>query len=144
MNNHTMLSTLLAAIYHESGRVSVQTGATLAHSVGQAKPFTEWCDLRQEARMGREMTAKELLRRFEFNSLPVLSSLELRTWSIDAMAEAIHECERLAIDRGWTVIVLDPPRPWIPFSELPEPAKVGRRNQAQFFLARFDVVAIAG
>ncbi len=142
MNNHTMLSTLIAVLYHESGRVSVQTGATLAHSVGQAKPFTEWADLRQEARMGREMTAKELLRRFEF--APVPAGLEPTTPAIDNLAEAIHECERIAIARGWTVIVLDPPRPWIPFADLPEVAKTGRRNQAKFFLSRFDVLAIAG
>jgi hypothetical protein len=139
--NNTMLSTLLAVLYHESGRASVQAGATLAHSVGQAKPFTEWSDLRQEARMGREMTAKELLRRFEF--APVSAWLEPTTLAIENLAEVIHECERLAIDRGWTVIVLDPRRPWIPFSDLPEVAKTGRRNQAQFFLARFDVIAIA-
>jgi len=87
-------------------------------------------------------TAQELLRRFEFTPIP--AGLEPTTPAIDNLAEAIHECERPAIERGWTVIVLDPPRPWIPFSELPEVAKTGRRNQAQFFLSRFDVIAIAG
>ena len=132
---------ILAAIYHESGRASVQSGATLAHAVGQAKPFTEYGDLRPEARQGREMTATELLRRLKFNSR---TGFEPTTPAVDDLAATIHECERPAIDRGWTVIVLDPPRPWIPFAELPEGAREGRRNQARYFLARFDVAPVKG
>lgn len=49
---------LLAALYHESGRPSVAAGNTLAHTVGQARPFTEFADLDVEARMGRVLTAR--------------------------------------------------------------------------------------
>mgnify|MGYP003425448851 CR=1 FL=1 len=42
------------------------------------------------------------------------------------------------------VVKLNPPRPWIPFEELPEPAQAGRRRQAVFFLARFTVTFIGG
>lgn len=144
MRDLAPLITILAALYHESGRQSVAIGATLAHSVGQARPFTEYADLRHEARLGRELTAEMLLGRFEFGSLPRAEGLEPTTPYVDALAEAIHECERPAIDRGWTVIQLDPPHPWIPFSDLPPQAQEGRRNQARYFLARFDVRALAG
>lgn len=130
---------LLAVIYHESGRPSVAAGTTLAHSLGQGRPFTEWPDLRQEAKDGREMTAAALLERFAFGTCyRTLSPARLRE-QVEALAPAIHECEREAVEQGLVAVVLDPPRPWIPFAELPEAAQEGRRNQARYLLARFAV-----
>jgi hypothetical protein len=127
--------TILAALYHESGRPSVEQGATLAHSLGQGRPFTEYSDISPEARQGRELTAKHLLMRLDFRattSAPTEAAVE-------RLAQTIHECEAPAIARGLVVVKLDPPREWIPFSALPEQAKTGRRNQARFLLSRFDV-----
>lgn len=129
------LITLLAAVYHESSRPSVAAGTTLAAAVGQAKPFTEYPGLRPDARRGREMTALRLLERFEFHNLehpaPAID--------LEVLARGIHEAEREAVDRGWTVVQLDPPRPWISFDDLPEGAQEGRRRQARYFLERFIV-----
>lgn len=132
------LITLLAAIYHDSGRPSVASGHTLAHAFGQARPFTEFNGLSFDARRGRELTAARLLERFEF------CNFERSAPAIDAevLARGIHEAEREAVDRGWTVVKLDPPRPWIPFDDLPEQAQEGRRNQARYFLERFIVVEL--
>ena len=130
---------LLAVLYHESGRSSVAAGTTLAHSVGQGRPFTEWPDLRQEAKDGREMTAAALLERFAFGTCyRTLSPARLRE-QVEALAPVIHECEREAVEQGLVAVVLDPPRPWIPFVELPEAAQEGRRNQARYLLARFAI-----
>jgi len=130
---------LLAALYHESSRASVTTGQTLAHTVGQARPFIEWPDLRQEAKDGREMTAGALLERFVFNPRHSNPSPARLREQIDALAPAIHECERDAIEQGLVAVVLDPPRPWVPFNELPEVAQEGRRGQARYLLTRFAV-----
>lgn len=142
---HRSMIPVLAVIYHESGRPSVASGDTLAHTLGQARPFTEYPDLRPEARLGRNMTADGLLGRFSFQSSTVKDShdpADLPIVDVETLARGIHEAERPAIDRGWTVIVLDPPRPWIAFDDLPEQAKTGRRNQARYFLDRFVVVSI--
>ena len=134
-----MLPSFLAALYHESGRPSVAAGSTLAHSLGQGRPFVEFGALRAEARMGRELTAEKLLQRFGFYSLANRGdAVEVDE---ESLARAIHECERDAIDRGWVAVVLDPPRPWIEFDALPEQAQTGRRNQARFLIERFVVVA---
>lgn len=151
MHNTIVLITFLAALYHESGRASVQRGETLAHAAGQARPFTEFPDLSLEARRGRELTAQHLLERFEFGTRVTaaedvrfgLSEPEASFDSdIDMLAEAIHDCERDAIERGWVVVKLDPPRPFTPFADLPPQAQQGRRNQARWFLERFQVTAI--
>jgi hypothetical protein len=132
----------LAAIYHEACRAAVTAGSTLAHAVGQAKPFTELADLRVEALQGRLLTATELLGRFDFTGFAPAGLPDAA--KVEQLAAAIHECERPAIDRGWTVVQLDPPRPWIPFADLPELAREGRRWQARYLLRMFVVSPRAG
>lgn len=127
--------TILAVLLHESGRPSVEQGATLAHSMGQGRPFTEYSDISPEARQGRELTAKHLLMRLDVKSTTGAPTQA----SVERLAQVIHECEAPAIERGWVVVKLDPPRAWIPFKDLPGQAKTGRRNQARFLLSRFDV-----
>ncbi len=142
---HRSMIPVLAVIYHESGRPSVASGDTLAHTLGQARPFTEYPDLRPEARLGRNLTAHGLLERFSFQSSTAKDRhdpADLPIVDVETLARGIHEAERPAIDRGWTVIVLDPPRPWIAFDDLPEQAKTGRRNQARYLLDRFVIVSI--
>jgi len=138
------LSTLLfAAIYHEGGRPSVAAGNTLAHSVGQARPFTEFADLEPDAQHGRMTTAGLILAAVE-PWCPATGSQPLAD-AVDWLARIIHNAERTAIENGWVVIKLNPPRPWIPFDELPEVAQAGRRGQATYLLSRFgfrDVPAL--
>lgn len=131
---------VLAVVYHESGRQSVATGETLAASAGQAKPFTEFYDLRPDVQRGRELTARGLLERFRFTSRQ--ADQEVTSTGLVEVARGIHEAERAAIDRGWTVIVFDPPRPWIAFDDLPVVARAGRRNQARYLLERFTIVRV--
>jgi hypothetical protein len=131
--------TLMAVIYHESGRPSVAAGSTLAHSLGQGRPFAEFAEIRPEARRGRELTAERLLQRFLFLGLHTRD--HNTQVEVEDLARAIHECERKAIELGLVVVVLDPPRPWIEFDALPEQAQEGRRNQARYLLERFVVVA---
>jgi predicted nicotinamide N-methyase len=126
---------LLAALYHESGHPSVAQGATLARSLARGRPFTEYPDLRPEAHRGRELTAEGLLQRFTFHSLDLIAGedvtadmAKLGVVDMEALARRIHEAERAAIERGWTVIILDPSRPWIAFDELPMQAQEGRRR----------------
>jgi hypothetical protein len=139
-NIHTSTIALMAALYHESGRQSVATGATLAHAENQAKPFTEFSKLAPDAREGRYMTAEKLLERFDF-SMPATPE-KFTDAMVNALAVSIHEAERPAIEAGKTVIKLTPPRPFTPFDGLPDPAKQGRRNQARFFLERFKVTPL--
>lgn len=135
MQNLLPLATLLAAIYHESSRPSVEAGTTLAHAVGQARPFTEFNGLSADARKGREATALRLLERFDFNNFDYSAP----AMDMEVLARGIHEAERYAVDRGWTVVKIDPPRPWVTFDDLPEVAREGRRRQARYFLERFIV-----
>lgn len=136
---------ILAALYHESSRTSVAAGDTLAHTVGQAAPFTEFPDLEVDGRDGRVMTAGNLMRRVIFTGFPPRESLnepaDLAQFDADTdrLARIIHEAEREAIEAGKVVRKLNPPRPWIPFDQLPEPAQKGRRRQAVFFLRRFTI-----
>jgi hypothetical protein len=136
MRDLTTLITIMAAVYHESGRPSVASGHTLAHAVGQARPFTEFTGLSADARRGRELTAERLLERFDFHNFDYSAP----AIDMEDVARGIHEAEREAVDRGWTVVKLAPPRPWIAFDDLPEQAQEGRRNQARYFLERFIVV----
>ncbi len=143
MRPTTPYTLLLAALYHESGRTSVAAGDTLAHAVGQAKPFTEFGALSEDARDGRLLTAMNLEQRVQFTGFTsrdpsaIGPLIRLRIW---ALARIIHDAEREAIELGKVVVKLDPPRAWIPFEQLPEAAQHGRLRQAAFFLARFDVV----
>lgn len=128
-------SALLAALYHESCRPGVAAGTTLAHAVGQARPFTEFADLSADAMRGRINTASELLGRYSIAH--TVDRMERASdHEVEQLAQAIHECEKTAVDRGWTVVKLDPPRPWITFADLPEPAQAGRRKQAKYLLDR--------
>lgn len=136
MQNPSPASTLLAVLYHESCRPGVDAGTTLAHSVGQARPFTEFVDLASDALKGRLNTAAELLERYQIGAILEARIEPPSDADVERLAQAIHECERTAIDRGWTVVKLDPPRPWIAFADLPEPAQVGRRKQAKYLLDR--------
>lgn len=138
MNAHTSII-LLAALYHESCRHAVQQGQTLAHAVGQPCSFTEFADLPPDAMRGRMLTAELLLRAHDFEPLPPMGDAVRDGPDVDDVARAIHRAERGAIRRGWTVVKLNPPRPWSPFDVLPEAAQNGRRHQARFFLARFSV-----
>lgn len=139
MNRHTSIL-LLAALYHESGRYAVQQGQTLAHAVGQPRPaFTEFADLPHDALCGRMLTAELLLRTHDIRSLDSMMNVPQVEPDVDALARAIHQAERGAIRRGLVVVKLNPPRPWIPFEELPEAAQNGRRHQARYFLSRFKV-----
>jgi hypothetical protein len=65
---------------------------------------------------------------------------------MEALARRIHEAERAAIERGWTVIILDPSRPWIAFDELPMQAQEGRRRHPARppLCHRVEVVQITG
>lgn len=149
MRPTTQVTLLLAALYHESGRISVAAGDTLAHSVGQARPFTEFGDLEVDARDGRLLTAMNLEQRIHISGFRPATSLnepadqaEFQA-DVEWLARAIHDAEREAIELGKVVIKLNPPRPWIPFEQLPEAAQAGRRRQATFFLARFDITFLA-
>lgn len=144
---------LFAILYHESCRHPVLAGTTLAHSVGQSRPFTEFADLRPEAMAGRIMTASTILERFDvpgvqrwmrhadvadntnYSPDADIAREGLRA-DIENLAIAIHDAERGAVEKGWAAVALDPPRPWIIFSELPSLAQEGRRSQARFLLAR--------
>ena len=144
MNTFSEYAHILAALYHESGRTSVAVGDTLAHTAGQARPFTEFGDLPRDAREGRLMTAENLARRIRvvgFADQPSLSSVY--DADVDRLAGIIHECEREAIEAGKVVVKLNPPRPWIPFADLPPQAQAGRRRQAMFFLGRFSIEIVA-
>ena len=123
-------SLALAIIYHDSGRAPVADGQTLAHAVQspQVRPFIEWPDLPADVQAGRRMTARALLDRYMIGE-PVDGPA-----STEDLAAAIHDAERGAIDAGLVLVKLN--RPWIPFAELPEPAKEGRRRQARYLLAR--------
>lgn len=132
---------LLAAHYHESVRVSVAAGHTLAHATGQAKPFTELADLSTDALRGRLLTAAELLKRFDITGVATLLVAGAPDpEQVQKLAQALHECERPAIDKGWVVVKLDPPRPWIAFADMPAVAKQGRFHQACYLLSRFAIV----
>lgn len=147
MNQPSQFALILAALYHESGRASVAAGDTLAHTAGQAKPFTEFYDLSEDARDGRLLTAMNLEQRvrfvgFAFPLQPTMNEPADQAQhdaDVRRFARLIHDAEREAIELGKVVVKLNPPRPWIPFDELPEPAQAGRRRQAAFFLARFNV-----
>ena len=136
---------VLAALYHESVRTSVAAGDTLAHTAGQAKPFTEFNMLPEDAREGRLMTAANISRRVrivgfaQVQSLNEPATIAQHDADVDRLAVIIHEAEREAIEANKVVVKLNPPQPWIPFSELPTPAQQGRRRQAAFFLARFSI-----
>lgn len=150
MNHVVQQSTLvLTALYHESGRSSVAAGDTLAHSVGQAKPFTEFDALTGDAREGRLLTATNLMQRIVFTGLVPTTSLNEpldqaeHLTKVAWLAVVIHDSEREAIERGLVVVKLNPPRPWIPFADLPDVAKAGRRRQAAFFLNRFTIEAVS-
>ncbi len=56
----------IACEIHNSAREAVLTGATVAHDkFGEnAKNFTEWDDLTENAREGKRMQAKYLLERY--------------------------------------------------------------------------------
>jgi hypothetical protein len=139
MRDIVHLIPLFALFIHESGRASVAAGDTLAHAVGQPRPaFTEWPDIRPDARCGRELTAERLLENHDFRPRTHPPE-ELHESEVMYLANEIHKAEREAIERGLTVVKLDPPRPWIPFDDLPEQAKQGRQRQARWFLARFDM-----
>lgn len=140
MRNIDALIPLLAALYHESSRPSVAAGDTLAHAVRQARPFTQWGDLRVAAQRGRELTAQHLLAQFDFRVRRGIGRAS--DDAVEHLAQAIHEAERDAVERGWTVVKLDPPRPWMPWAELPAPAQEGRRRQARYLLERFDVRSV--
>ena len=146
-------ATILAVVYHDSGRPSVAAGSTLAHSLGQGRPFVEYRDLRPQARQGREMTAQGLLQRFVFNSITLFAAdqhsrgnppaeADVGAIDVDTLARGIHECERPAIEAGMVAVVLDPPRPWIPFDALPAQAQDGRRSQARYLLDRFFILPV--
>ena len=138
MNVNTSIL-LLAALYHESVRHAVAQGQTVAHTVGSARPFTEFADLPVDAMRGRLLTAELLLRTLDLQPLrPMGDAAEVEP-HVDALAQAIHRAERGAVRRGLVVVKLDPPRPWLPFDKLPEAAQNGRRHQARFFLSRFAV-----
>lgn len=129
---------LLAALYHESCRRPVADGTTLANAVGQAQKYTEFADLRGDVLRGRLTTATELLERFKISAL--VERIEpVSDRQLEQVASAIHECERTAIDRGWTAVVLDPPRPWIAFADLPVLARTGRFAQAKYLLDGLDL-----
>lgn len=145
MRPTTPYTLLLAALYHESGRTSVAAGDTLAHAVGQAKPFTEFDALSEDARDGRHLTAMNLEQHVQFTGFTsrdpsAIGPLDLHKAQQAALARIIHDAEREAIELGKVVVKLDPPRAWIPFEQLPEAAQAGRLRQAAFFLARFDVI----
>jgi hypothetical protein len=139
MRPTTQFTLVLAALYHESSRVSVAAGDTLAHSAGQARPFTEFGDLEEDARDGRLLTAMNLEQRIQITGLIDLNRSKYAAETVERLAYTIHEAEREAIELGKVVVKLNPPRPWIPFEQLPEVAQAGRRRQAAFFLARFEV-----
>lgn len=135
--NDSTLPLLLAILYHESGRASVATGETMAHTVEPAKtrPFVEWPDLPDHVKQGRRLTACQLLERFHVGDpFPDLGSGE----TVESFAEAIHEAERPAVEQGLVLVKID--RSWTDYADLPEPAKAGRRRQATFLLARLFVV----
>ncbi len=143
MRDIVHLIPLFALFLHESGRASVAAGDTLAHAVGQPRPnFTDWPDLRPEARCGRQITAERLLEGHDFRPRTHPPE-EMHESEVLYLANEIHKAEREAIERGLTVVKLDPPRPWIPYDELPEPAKQGRQRQARWFIARFDLFPLA-
>lgn len=136
MDSTTVL--LLAILYHESCRVSVAAGDTMAHAVDPAKvrPFVEWPDLPDHVKQGRRLTVTRLLERFHVGEVfPDFGSGEIS----ETLAAAIHEAERAAVDQGLVLIKLD--RPWTEFADLPEQAKDGRRRQARFLLERLFIVA---
>lgn len=144
MRDIVHLIPLFALFLHESGRASVAAGDTLAHAVGQPRPnFADWPDLRPEARCGRQITAERLLEGHDFRPRTHPPE-EMHESEVLYLANEIHKAEREAIERGLTVVKLDPPRPWIPYDELPEPAKQGRQRQARWFIARFDMFPLAG
>lgn len=135
---------ILAALYHESGRTSVAAGDTLAHTAGQARPFAEFNSIRDAAREGRLLTAANLEQRIRIDGFAArdpdsYGPIEEHAKINDKLARVIHEAEREAIELGWTVVKLEPPRPWIPFDDLPEAAQAGRRRQAAYFLSRFEI-----
>lgn len=143
MRDIVHLIPLFALFLHESGRASVAAGDTLAHAVGQPRPnFTDWPDLCSEARCGRQITAERLLESHEFRPRTHPPE-EMHESEVLYLANEIHKAEREAIERGLTVVKLDPPRPWIPYDELPEPAKRGRQRQARWFITRFDLFPLA-
>lgn len=142
MNTFSEYVHVLAALYHESGRTSVAAGDTLAHSASQAKPFTEFGNLDRDAKEGRLMTAENIARRVRITGLATQPSDDPRYRDeLEQLALIIHECERPAIEAGKVVVKLNPPRPWIPFDQLPDVAQAGRRRQAAFFLLRFTIEA---
>lgn len=131
-----MFEELLAIAIHESGRASVAAGHTLAAHVGQPRPFVEWDDLPEDVREGRRMTAGNLLRQVEFFS----PGWEKPTGEqVLFLAQALHLAEREAIERGLVAVKLDPPCPWIPFLQLPFPARHGRMSQARHLLQTWRI-----
>ena len=121
---------LLAMLYHESTRASVQAGNTA----------TEWGSLLADGVRGRLLTASEILERFTIDGVAGLlegvHDVRLDNDEVEFFARSLHECARPAVDRGWTVVKLDPPRPWLGFYDMPPAAQEGRRNQARFLLER--------
>lgn len=132
------LVAMLAVIYHDSGRTSVVAGDTMAHAVNPStvRPFVEWPDLPLEAGLGRLLTARRLLERFNVGEV-MLDREDGET--VASLAPAIHEAERAAVEQGLVLVKVD--RPWCDFADLPEPAKAGRRRQANYLLDRLFIVA---
>lgn len=53
---------ILASELHEAGRAAVEAGAVVNRVPGQ--PFLEWHQITEQAREGRRIQARYLLRRF--------------------------------------------------------------------------------
>lgn len=133
-------SLVLAALFHESGRSPVLAG----QSVAQVRVFTEFNNLSEDAQEGRLMTAMNLEQRIRFDGLAerdpsAIGPIAEHEKLVDRFARVIHDADREAIELGKVVNKVNPPRAWVPFDELPEVAQVGRRGQASYFLARFQV-----
>lgn len=139
INAPTIHVLLLAALYRESSRRSVAEGTTLAHVVGQAQPFTEFGDLPDTAKRGLILTASALLQQIDITDVADDPQGPPNADQLAWLAEVIHNAEREAIEAGLVAVKLDPPRPWVEYSELPAGAQQGRQQQAAFFLQRFQI-----
>lgn len=106
----TPFTLILAHQIHESGRASVSSGQTLAHTVEPAKtrPFIEWDALPPRVIAGRVITAAGLLTAYNVTKhVPDVAYDDINDAMVSELAEAIHNAERKAIEGGFVLIQLD-------------------------------------
>lgn len=65
----------------------------------------------------------------------------MRELTVEELAQELHEAGREAVANGDVLNRPRNPQPFVEWTDLPRPAKMGRRKQASYILARYQVTA---